>query len=115
MLSPVLARNIPHARREVKHTPLRDRALYECGHVCLRVPNGLKAARHAQAVEEACDGLEEVRTDRTVGDRGDRGVRWGHAVEDRERLPVAVGRGGSGELEHGRGWECHSIEIRMKA
>lgn len=105
VLPSILARDVPDARRQVQHAALRDCALNERGHVRLRVPNSLEAAGHPEPIKEACDGLEEVCADRAVGDRVDRRVRWAHAMEDRESLPVAVGRRGGGELEHGRGGE----------
>ena len=101
MLPPVLTRNVPNARRQIEHAPLRDRPLDERGDVRLRVPHRLESAGDAEPVEEARDCLEEVRADRVVGDRGDRRVGGRDPVEDGERLAVPVGRGGSSELEDG--------------
>lgn len=101
VLPPVRARHVAHARREVEHAPLRDRALDERRDVCGLVPDGLQPARHAEPVEEARDRLVQVRAERGVGDRSNRWVRGRRAVEDRERLAVAGGRGRRGELEDG--------------
>ena len=82
MLPPVLARDVTDARCQIEHAPLRNRAFHERRDVRLGVPDGLKTARDAEAVEEARDCLEQVRADGVVGDGGDRGVTWGGVEED---------------------------------
>lgn len=98
MLTSVLARDVSNAGREVQHAPLRDRAVHERGDVRVGVPDRLQPARHAEAVEEARDGLVEVVAQRSVREVVDGGVA---ASEDLERRAVAVRRGGRGELEDG--------------
>lgn len=88
MLPPILACHISNARRQVQHPPLRDRTIDQLRDVRLVVADRLQPARHVQPVEETGDRFEEVRADLGVGDRGDRGVRYGGVVEDGERLAV---------------------------
>ena len=113
MLPPILARNVPNARSKVKHAPLRDRPLHERRDVVLRVPDRLQPAGDPKPVEEARDGLEEVRADGVVRDGGDGGVGRADPVEDRERLAVAVGRGGCGEEEDCWGGEGDAVREKV--
>ena len=68
MLPPILARDVPNARREVQHAALRERPLHQPRDILRSVPDRSKPPRHVEAVEEARDGLEEVRADVGVGD-----------------------------------------------
>lgn len=99
MLPAILTRNISNARREVQHTSLGNSTVDEGGDVAGGVAKGLDAARHAEVVEEARDGLVEVLADGGVGDRHDGRVGGAPVAEDGEGLAVAVGCGRCGELE----------------
>lgn len=90
-LLPVLAHNIANARRQIKHTSLRKRPLYEARHIVLRIANSLQTARQVQVVEEARDGVVEVAADVFIGDACNGRVGSGGVMEDGKGFAVAVG------------------------
>lgn len=82
MLSPALARNIPNPRRQIQHSSLWQRPLYNPLHIALTIPDGFQAPRNMQDVEELCDGLVDVLAEIVVPDFLDGGVERGEVEED---------------------------------
>ena len=86
----ILTHHVSDTWREIQNATLRQCSLHHHGHVVLRVPDRLQPAGDPKPVEEARDGLEEVRADGVVRDGGDGGVGRADPVEDCERLAVAA-------------------------
>jgi len=99
LLFAIFSSHVANTWGEVQHTPLWQRSLGQHLDVSFRVADSLEPTGDAESVEEAGDGLVNVRAEFRIGDLEDCRVEWGEVEEGGENGAVAVGRRGSGELE----------------